>query len=191
METLHDKLLYIQTNLKAPKSQHNAFGNYNYRNCEDILNALKPLLKETKCTIELSDDLLYIGDRHYVKSHATLKDGKELITVTAYARECADKKGMDEAQITGAASTYARKYALNGLFAIDDTKDADSHNPQEEKGKKQEPESVIQEVEFEKPPSKSVDCSLCGAVLSKKVHDFSVKVFKQPLCIDCQKQFKK
>ena len=116
----------IQKALKAPKGQRNTFGNYNYRSCEDILLAVKPLLGEA--TLTISDRIVLIGDRYYVKATATLTHDKEEKSVTAYAREALNKKGMDEAQITGAASSYARKYSLNGLFAIDDTKDADTTN---------------------------------------------------------------
>lgn len=114
----------IQRELKAPKGQFNAFGKYKYRNCEDILEAVKPLLGDG--VLLLSDELVNLGDRFYVKATARLQVGKDFVEVQAYAREALDKKGMDEAQITGAASSYARKYALNGLFCIDDTKDADS-----------------------------------------------------------------
>ena len=121
------KLHEIQQKLKAPKNQFNAFGKYNYRNCEDILEAVKPLLGESALTI--SDEVVQIGERYYVKATATFYEGagktQDIHTVTAYAREAADRKGMDESQITGATSSYARKYALNGLFLIDDTKDAD------------------------------------------------------------------
>ena len=113
----------IQRNLKAPKSQRNAFGKYNYRNCEDILTAANPLLGGLVLT--LSDDIIMVGDRIYVKVTANITDGVDEISNTAFAREALTKKGMDESQITGAASSYARKYALNGLFLIDDTKDAD------------------------------------------------------------------
>lgn len=119
-------LIKIQKELKAPKSQRNTFGNYSYRNCEDILEAVKPLLGEA--TLLLTDDIVQIGDRYYVKATATIKEEAESVSVTAYARESEEKKGMDSAQITGASSSYARKYALNGLFLIDDTKDADSTN---------------------------------------------------------------
>lgn len=131
--TIHEKLLAIQTSLKAPKNQKNTFGGYKYRSCEDILEALKPLLREHKCTLTLSDDIAVVGERYYVRANASLANDvnptdKEYssIAVSAYAREAESKKGMDESQITGAASSYARKYALNGLFCIDDTKDADS-----------------------------------------------------------------
>lgn len=113
----------IQKELKAPKGQRNNFGNYNYRNAEDILEAVKPLLGNAVLTV--NDDIVLIGDRYYVKATATLKDGDEIASVSAFARESFEKKGMDSAQVTGATSSYARKYALNGLFCIDDTKDAD------------------------------------------------------------------
>ena len=116
----------IQEELKAPKSQYNRFGGYAYRSVEDILTAVKPLLVKEKAELTLTDELVLIGDRYYVKATATYedKDGKKV--VTGYARESENKKGMDASQITGTASSYARKYALNGLFLIDDTKDADS-----------------------------------------------------------------
>lgn len=116
----------IQEELKAPKSQYNRFGGYAYRSVEDILTAVKPLLVKEKADLTLTDELVLIGDRYYVKATATYedKDGKQV--VTGYAREAENKKGMDASQITGTASSYARKYALNGLFLIDDTKDADS-----------------------------------------------------------------
>lgn len=116
----------IQQELKAPKGQTNSFGNYKYRSCEDILEAVKPLLGEA--TLTVSDEVVMLGDRFYVKATATLKEKDETATVSAFARESLEKKGMDSAQITGAASSYARKYALNGLFCIDDTKDADQSN---------------------------------------------------------------
>lgn len=122
-----EELQKIQSELKAPKNQYNRFGGYKYRNQEDILEAAKPLLKKYGCTLTVSDDLLMLGDRFYVKATATFtnKDGKSVQT-TAFAREELTKKGMDASQITGSASSYARKYALNGLFCIDDTKDADT-----------------------------------------------------------------
>lgn len=121
-------LLEIQVELKAPKSQYNKFGGYKYRSTEDVLQAVKPLLKKHGDSLELSDEPVLIGDWHYIKATATFKDHEsgETTTVTGYARESASKKGMDDSQITGTASSYARKYALNGLFLIDDTKDADT-----------------------------------------------------------------
>lgn len=126
--TLHEKLLNIQHELKAPKNLHNSFGNYNYRNAESILEALKPLLLKYAATVTITDTVEEIGGRVYVKATAAIYDivRSEPIAVTAYAREAESKKGMDDAQVTGATSSYARKYALNGLFLLDDTEDADS-----------------------------------------------------------------
>lgn len=133
--TVYDKLINIQSELKAPKSQYNNFGKYSYRNCEDILEALKPLLKENKATIFISDDVVFIEGRFYIKSTVTFVDVEtgDKIVNTAYAREEESKKGMDVSQVTGASSSYARKYALNGMFAIDDTKDSDFTNQNESK----------------------------------------------------------
>ena len=122
-------LAQIQSELKAPKGQRNTFGKYNYRSCEDILEAVKPLLKERGLVILITDDIVQLGDRYYVRATATIYDSEgSYISNSALAREEAVKKGMDASQITGATSSYARKYALNGLFAIDDTKDADATN---------------------------------------------------------------
>lgn len=127
------ELISIQTNLKAPKNQWNDFGKYKYRNAESILEAVKPLLQQTECTLVISDEIIAVNDRIYVKATAIIKNKEgESEQATAFAREPLQKKGQDESQVTGAASSYARKYALNGLFAIDDTKDADTlnNNPQ-------------------------------------------------------------
>lgn len=124
------KLMNIQTALKAPKSQYNSFGKYSYRNCEDILEALKPLLLEEKAIVNITDEIILIGERYYVKATARIIDAEngEFVEASALAREDATKKGMDSSQLTGSTSSYARKYALNGLFAIDDTKDSDTTN---------------------------------------------------------------
>lgn len=123
------ELITIQSRLKCAKNQRNKFGNYNYRSCEDILEAVKPLLAETGCTLTITDDISLIGDRYYIKATATLTNSnQEKETTSAFAREEDVKKGMDASQLTGATSSYARKYALNGLFAIDDNKDADFTN---------------------------------------------------------------
>lgn len=116
----------IQHKLKAPKGQYNSFGKYNYRSCEDILEGVKPLLKEHNLALLIDDEIVQIGERYYVKATAKITDGRECVSATAYAREPDTKKGMDESQITGATSSYARKYALNALLCIDDTKDADT-----------------------------------------------------------------
>lgn len=116
----------IQHKLKAPKGQYNSFGKYNYRSCEDILEGVKPLLKEHNLALLIDDEIVQIGERYYLKATAKITDGREFVSATAYAREPDTKKGMDESQITGATSSYARKYALNALLCIDDTKDADT-----------------------------------------------------------------
>ena len=129
MTTIHEKLSQIQSKLNAPKGQYNSFGKYNYRNCEDILQALKPILSEHKCHVSLSDEVVIVGNRFYIKATATITDSENnSFSTTAFAREAESKKGMDESQVTGSTSSYARKYALNGLFAIDDNKDADTLN---------------------------------------------------------------
>jgi len=125
-KSIYEGLAIIQRELKAPKGQTNNFGNYKYRSCEDILEALKPHLNGY--TLVITDDIILIGDRYYIKAKATISDGKESISATGIARESQTKKGMDDSQITGSTSSYARKYALNGLFCIDDNKDADSTN---------------------------------------------------------------
>jgi hypothetical protein len=147
METI---LTVIQNKLKAPKNQFNSFGKYHYRSCEDILEALKPILLEYGAVLTISDSIENIGNRYYVKATATIgiKDAGQ-ISVTAFAREEEDKKGMDGAQVTGAASSYSRKYALNGLFLIDDTKDADTRDNSKEGAKKEpEPETDTHTVNF-------------------------------------------
>ena len=144
--TTMGKLLAVQAELKAPKGQYNRFGKYKYRSCEDILEAVKPLLKKYEATITISDEVVEIGNRIYVKATAAFcnaddKSSTSPIIGTAFAREPDTKKGMDESQITGTASSYARKYALNGLLLIDDTKDADTdenRNEREGRAKKQE-----------------------------------------------------
>ena len=124
---IYGQLAAVQLELKAPKGQRNSFGNYDYRSAEDILEAVKPLLNAHGLTLTVDDSIELIGDRYYVKATAAVFNGAgDVVTATAYAREAEDKKGMDSAQVTGATSSYARKYALNGLFAIDDAKDADT-----------------------------------------------------------------
>lgn len=161
------KLNDIQRELKAPKNQFNKFGNYAYRNAEDILEAVKPLLKGVVLT--LSDEIVQIGDRFYVKAKAKITDGKNIIENTAYAREAMIKRGMDDSQITGAASSYARKYALNGLFLIDDTRDADSEDNREDKNPKGKdaPKELI----------KVGSCSICGQQAIKCVSSRTGKEF--------------
>lgn len=145
--TIYEKLLNIQTELKAPKGQRNNFGKYNYRSCEDILEAVKPLLKKEKCTLIINDEIEWIENRYYIRAVATLIDVEsgEKIGTSAYAREEESKKGMDGSQVTGASSSYARKYALNGLFAIDDTKDSDVTNQHDKKQTSASQQSIIKQ----------------------------------------------
>ena len=124
--SLVQKVVLVQDELKAPKGQFNKFGNYKYRSCEDIVESVKPILKKYNIMLNLSDEMVLIGERYYIKAVAGLTDGTDVIQSVAYAREPQELKGMSESQITGTASSYARKYALNGLLAIDDTKDPDT-----------------------------------------------------------------
>ncbi len=127
---VYEKLMQVQTKLRAPKGQYNSFGKYSYRSCEDILEALKPLLAEVGAIVNVTDEIKLIGNRYYVEATAMFLDCEngDSVVARASAREAETKKGMDDSQVTGAVSSYARKYALNGLFAIDDNKDADSTN---------------------------------------------------------------
>lgn len=153
MSEIKQKILNIQSELKAPKGQYNSFGKYKYRSAEDILEALKPLLVKNGLLLTISDEIELIGDRHYVKATVTVQgENSESVQVSAYAREALNKKGMDESQITGTASSYARKYALNGMWAIDDTKDSDTdeyvqrtaeNNKQEDKTKQSNNQEYI------------------------------------------------
>lgn len=150
--SLVQKLINIQKELKAPKNQRNNFGKYNYRSCEDILEAVKPLNAEQGLLLTIRDEIEYIDGRHYVKAVCEITDGENTITSCAYAREADNRKGMDEAQVTGSASSYARKYALNGLYLIDDTKDVDTeaHQKQVKRSQKQQkPKQNDQQNEFQ------------------------------------------
>ena len=135
---LYEKLSKIQVEMKCNKGQYNSFGKYSYRSCEDIQEAVKQYLKELKCLLVISDEVVMIGDRYYIKATATITDAESETSIfnTAYAREEFDRKGMDASQITGATSSYARKYALNGLFCLDDVKDADNGKAEDKAEKK-------------------------------------------------------
>ena len=155
-KTFIERVLDAQNELKAPKNQYNSFGKYHYRNCEDILEAAKPVCLKHGIMLNLSDEIVVVGDRYYVKATATLYDTQSEATIssTSCAREAFDKKGMDDSQITGAASSYARKYALNGLFNIDDTKDADTDenaNERAERGKQSKAKAEYKCCECGKP----------------------------------------
>lgn len=151
MNDISKILSEIQKKIVVPKNRRNNFGNYNYRNCEDILEAIKKVLPDG-AFVSLSDDIIMIGDRFYIKATATLCCEAQRVQVDAFARESLDKKGMDSAQITGSASSYARKYALNGLFAIDDSEDADSHDNSESNksnSSKSQSQFITKDQEFE------------------------------------------
>lgn len=150
-KTLHEKLANIQQKLKAPKNQFNKFGNFSYRNQEDILEAVKPLLGDLTLVIE--DDIKEVGGRIYVQATATLSDGEHSVSNKAFAREEESKKGMDAAQLTGATSSYARKYALNGLFLIDDTRDADATNTHGKEDKPAPEKPKVATVDTKAPES--------------------------------------
>ncbi len=160
-----EKIARVQKELKAPKSKYNRFGGYYYRSTEDILEAAKPILEAEGLILNVSDKLENICDRYYVRATAVITDGEDSFVSTAYAREQATKKGMDESQITGSASTYARKYALNGLFCIDDTKDADSEEQEKERSKRAEKDKG------EKTDKKKsgIFCTRCSEELNTEV----------------------
>lgn len=187
--TLLEKLTDIQTKLSVPKNQLNKFGNYMYRSCEDILEAVKPYLNEHKLSLTLTDEIVLIGDRFYVKATAALMIALDkCISVSAYAREASEKKGMDDSQITGSASSYARKYALNGLFCIDDVKDADTTNKHENGTEARK--TPVEEIKDKVVSDKKYACYGCGIEITEKVNKFSVEKYKLPLCFNCQKQHK-
>ena len=186
-------LINLQSELKAPKNQYNTFGKYKYRSAEDILEAVKPLLKEYKCHLTISDEMVVLGDRYYVKATATLAKEGESISITAYAREEENKKGMDASQITGSTSSYARKYALNGLFCIDDTKDSDYTNTH---GKETKEKAVNPKIQIEKDLKDAIEilkkckdnASIDEVVKAYKTlwtnHDFKKAVAERRLEID-------
>lgn len=186
---IYEKLMNIQKELVVPKKHFNSFGNYNFRNLEDIQNAVKPILEKYKATLVLSDKVVLIGNRYYVKATASILDVIENAShsVNAYAREEEVKKKYDCSQLTGAASSYARKYALNGLFGIDDSKDADTTN----KGDSHQ-QDVVKKVYTS--PEKNLKCGKCGRVITEKESIFSMKEYGTYLCDACisnklQKEF--
>lgn len=185
---VYEKLMNVQAELKAPKNQYNTFGKYSYRSCEDIQEAVKPLLKKYKLALKVYDEVVLIGDRYYVKATASVIDTEEgeAEYTTAYAREEETKKGMDASQITGSASSYARKYALNGLFCIDDTKDSDTTNTHDKESK-----STAKPKAETKPNTDNLQgnkCCGCGKAVPDNVANFSTKKFGKALCFDCQKK---
>ena len=184
-EKLTKALGEVQFKLKAPKGQTNSFGHYNYRSCEDILEAVKPLLHEAGLTLTLTDDVVAVGNRIYVKSVATITDGNDTICNSAFAREAESKKGMDDSQITGTASSYARKYALNGLFCIDDTRDADTDEYQSRTQSKQS-QSITCEVCHQ--PIKPVVKRGGGQMSPEEVAKWTKAKTGMVVCGDCYKR---
>ena len=195
METkkIYEKLAKVQSELKAPKGQFNSFGKYHYRSQEDILEAVKPILSRQGMTINLTDDIAIVGERYYVKSTAIVSDGTDTISVTAFAREPSEKKGMDESQITGTASSYARKYALNGLFAIDDTKDSDAEEQPKTTIEKREatptpkqPTNKLDEALIKEASSLKIDLNKVATYLKKNVQELTNDDLKS--CIERKKK---
>ncbi|ENY8527933.1 TPA: ERF family protein [Clostridioides difficile] len=183
METnnVYIKLVNIQNTLKAPKNQYNNFRKYNYRSCEDILEGLKPILKEEKALVILDDNIVQIGNRFYVEATATLIDAEtgEKISTKALAREDETKKGMDLAQVTGSVSSYARKYALNGLFCIDDTKDSDATNKHGNEQKKKEVNESELNILYSLGESIEKDKNRVDSEVYKKFGKLAVDLTKQ------------
>ena len=187
-----NKLIAIQSELKAPKGNYNSFGKYKYRSCEDILEAVKPLCLKHECLLTLSDEIVLIGERYYVKATAKITDGENTESATAYARESFDKKGMDESQITGTASSYARKYALNGLLNIDDTKDADTDQHHE-----QTSQQTAEKPKFEPKPDPKTEpqkseaphlnvCVVCGKTVRENLANASQAKYGAVFCsVEC------
>jgi hypothetical protein len=179
MSDFFKRVSLAQNELKAPKNQYNSFGNYNYRSCEDILEAAKPVCLKHGLLLHLSDNMLQIGDRYYVEAAATLYDfeGGESLTSTASAREANEKKRMDASQITGTASSYARKYALSGLFNLDDTKDADTDEHAKQTSKKESPaKQTNKESPAKQNKTPEIICADCkkpvDAEMAKRTQDY-------------------
>ena len=191
------RLLAIQQSLKVPKGQYNSFGGYKFRNCEDILEAVKPLLAEVNLVLFCNDQIVLVGERYYIQATITLVDaesGETIASSQAVAREEEHKKGMDGSQITGASSSYARKYALNGLFAIDDTKDSDATNTHGKESKNnitdQDLKNALIDEQIAKE-EKKFKCSDCGVEITARAYDYSYNHFGKGLCMKCQNNAKK
>ena len=200
MIDLFRKLLIVQMALKAPKNQKNTFGNYNYRSCEDIVEAVKPILVENNLLLTISDELVQKGERYYIKATIIITDtetGKKH-EVSGYAREEENKKGMDSMQLTGATSSYARKYALNGMFAIDDTKDSDATNEHGKGSKPSSKKNYSKKTTTKKTTTKKTDdagiCDGCGTSISKGNISYCQsnkdKFGGKNLCFKCQEEHK-
>ena len=194
MSDLFKKLLIVQMALKVPKSQYNNFGKYHYRNAEDILETVKPLLSTQELTMTISDELTMVGDRYYIKATVTLYDPENNSEhhVDGYAREEESKKGMDSMQLTGATSSYARKYALNGMFAIDDTKDSDATNEHGKGSKPSSKKNYSKKTTTKKTDDAGGTCDSCGTSISKGNISYcqsnKEKFSGKNLCFKCQEE---
>lgn len=188
-----DGFLNVQNELKAPKNQYNSFGKYNYRSCEDIVEAAKPLCVKNNLVLTLSDEIVETGGRIYVKATAKVTDGINSICSYGFAREAAEKKGMDDSQVTGSTSSYARKYALNGLFCIDDTKDADTDSYAQQTSKQAKPKETKrtapkQEAKQTAPAVETMiqwqnrKCEICGNVVEPKIAEATMRGYKHIFC---------
>lgn len=155
--SIYQKIINVQSELKAPKSQYNSFGKYKYRSCEDILEAVKPLLVKHGLLMTISDEIVTSGNRYYIKATVTITDGESVVSNAALAREEEYKKGMDSSQVTGACSSYARKYALNGMFCIDDTKDSDATNTHGQTEQPAKPDDTLKKAYEEIDKATTVD----------------------------------
>lgn len=162
----------VQSELKAPKGQYNKFGNFNYRSCEDIIEAVKPILAKYSLILNINDEVVLIGDRFYIKATAKITDGLDEVSATAYAREPNEQKGMNESQITGSTSSYARKYALNGLLAIDDNKDADTNEYQEQVRK---PDIKVSKELEKEMKTLNMNISMIASYLGKNENEVTVE----------------
>lgn len=185
-----EKLMKIQSELKAPKNQYNKFGEFYYRSCEDILEGLKPILLKYQCSIRLVDEMIMLGDRYYVKATAVLTDEEngECVQTVAFAREELQKKGMDASQVTGSASSYARKYALNGMFAIDDTKDADTLDNREKDKPKTEKNSDVESIRAQMAITGTNEADVLKYYKVKRLEDISGKALEHLKKMLAQKQ---
>lgn len=184
-KTLNEKLILIQGELKASKDKFNSYGRYAYRSCEGILEAAKPILHKYGVSLVISDDIVLVGNRYYIKATATLRCGEETISNTAWAREGEEKKGMDDAQLTGATSSYARKYALNGLFCIDDTKDADTDEYQNQQ-KAAQPQ---QKKQGAAQPQSQLPATVLNAIQAATTVDALAKIWSSNAAYQKMPQF--
>lgn len=166
----------VQSELKAPKGQFNKFGNFSYRSCEDIIEAVKPILAKYSLILNINDEVVLIGDRFYIKATAKITDGLDEVSATAYAREPNEQKGMNESQITGSTSSYARKYALNGLLAIDDNKDADTNEYQAQVRK---PDTNISKELEKEMNALNMNISMIASYLGKNENEVTVEEIQQ------------